>query len=138
MFIFTACEEAGCEAEHPVCRAAANECDIQCGAGQYRHGHYCYHCDGSGPCKTCDGAGLCEACNEGYGMRRGECRSMEQIGLDRIAAELGEGCTSPDLLTSLEAESSGGGECGTFDITMDLDSRAVLTLFVNGNRHHNE
>ena len=132
----------GCNGASPVCREEANECDIQCGAGEYRHGHHCYHCstassDGERGCAECDGAGLCRVCKAGYGMRRGECRSMEQIALDRVAAELGEGCTSPDIETCLESRCSGRGECGTFDVELDLDTRAVLTLLVNAIQHCN-
>ena len=115
---------------------ADNECDIQCGAGQYRNGHYCYHCDGSGPCKTCDGSGLCRECNNGYGLRRGECRSMEQIGLDKVEETLGGTCTSPDILTCLGTECSGGGECGTFDVTIDPSTKAVVALLVSNTQQN--
>ena len=133
----TGCEEAGCGTDHGVCGEADNECDIQCGADQYRHGDYCYHCSRmseSTPCRECDGEGLCAVCNAGYGERRGECRAMEQVGLDRIAGELEAagraGCTSPDLLTCREETCQGSGECGTFGVVRDGTTMAVNGLFV--------
>ena len=132
----TGCEDEGCETDHGVCQEGENECDIQCGAEQYRHGDYCYHCsriDGSTPCKECDGEGLCKACNAGYGLRNGECREMEQIGLDKIAERLSEagrgGCTSPDLLTCRDVTCRGSSTCGTFSVGRESSSGRVRELF---------
>ena len=120
-----------------MCKAANNECDIQCGAGQYRHGHFCYHCglvgEGSA-CQLCDGKGGCTACSEGYGLRNGECRSLEQIGLDAVAETLAAqgrtGCTSPDMLTCLAETCAAPASCGTFEVELDAGRTNVATLFV--------
>ena len=132
-----------------MCKEDKNECDIECGAGQYRHGDYCYHCEHSVggvemregvemTCGKCGGQGLCAECKAGYGERDGECREMEQIGLDRVAKALREagrdGCTSPDLLTCHSTTCHGSEECWTFAATVDESKRpgSVVGLFVDG------
>ena len=132
-----------------VCAEARNECDIQCGSGQYRHGDYCYHCvhseseaaGGEMTCGKCGGDGLCAECKAGYGARDGECRTLEQIGLDRVAGKLREAgraeCTSPDLLTCHSETCAGSAQCGAFAVRVDNSSASasVKELFVDQARH---